>query len=225
MSRFPRRGAAVMLALWCAAAVGCRSVDPWSDIDDPEMEWRAKAAAALALIEADEPERLSEAVALLEGRWNNDGRGEQVALVRFAIVDALGRLGTERAAPIAAEGLSDPDALVRAAAAHALGRLGAVAHRPVLIARLAQDDAAEVRAAIATALADIEDPDGRPSLDAVPALIARLDDTAIVSVGAHAALQRLTLQPLERDPAAWREWWTEWNRAERDAAAAGDRKK
>ncbi len=209
-------------AALCCAAMGCRSLDPWVDIDDPEMVWRAQAAAALGHIDEDEPERVDEAAALLERRWRNDGRGEQVSLVRFAIVEAFAVLGTDRAAPVAIEALSDPEPLVRESAARAIGRLGLVKHRADLVARLKYDDAPEVRATIATALAEIEDPTGEPDLSAVPALIERLEDTAIVAVAAHAALQRLTFQPLNRDPSGWRHWWRAWQASA--PAPGGDRK-
>lgn len=226
MIRARMTGAVIGMVLIVAAA-GCRLVDPWEDIDDPEMEWRAKAAAALGTIEEDEPERLEEAGTLLERRWHNKGRGEPVPLVRFAIIEAFGAMGTLRAAPIVAQGLSDPAPLVRGASAHAIGRLGLVQHRAVLIERLARDESPEVRAAIAAALAEVGDPDAEPDLTAVPALIERLEDTAIVSVAAHSALQQLTLQPLERDPAAWRQWWRVWQGSAPSAAPPGgnERKK
>jgi HEAT repeat protein len=222
-----RTTGAVLAAMLVLVAAGCRLVDPWEDLDDPEMEWRAKAAAALGAIEDDEPERLEEAGTRLERRWHNKGRGEPVPLVRFAIIEAFGELGTPRAAPIVAQGLSDPAPLVRGAAAHAIGRLGLTQHRTVLIERLASDESPEVRAAIATALAEMEDPDAEPDLAAVPALIERLEDTAIVSVAAHSALQQLTLQPLERDPAAWRQWWRVWQGSAPSAEppAGNERKK
>jgi len=214
-----RRVVEALLLLGLAAVAGCRSVDPWIDIDDPEMEWRAKAAMALGHIDEEEPERVNEAAALLERRWDNEGRGEQVPLVRFAIIEGFTVLGTDRAPRILMEGLADPEPLVRESAARAIGRLGLTGKRGALIARLEKDSSPEVRATIASALAEIEDPGGEPSLMAVPALIERLDDTPIVSIAAHVALQQLTFQPLERDSDEWDRWWRRWN-----AAAPGDRK-
>jgi HEAT repeat protein len=217
-----RRVAVLALCTLLTAAAGCRLLDPWEDIDDPEMQWRADAAAALGAIEEDDPDRLDEAAQLLERRWRHKGRGEPVPLVRFAIIEAFAKLGTVRAAPIVLEGLHDPDPLVRSASARAAGRIGLTAHRADLIARLEKDDSPDVRAALATALAVIEDPDGEADLAAVPALIERLEDTAIVSVAAHSALQRLTLQPLERDAGAWRRWWRAWQGGAGTAAPPGD---
>lgn len=163
------------------------------------------------------PDEVEQASSELADVWEDEGS----ALVRYAIVRAFGNLGTTRAIPVAAQGLQDPDERVRAAAAITLGRMRALQETGALVDRLKRDPKPSVRAAAAEALGDLDDPDAPLRLKEVPALIARLDDEPEVSVAAHRSLQRLTLQLLPRERAAWQAWWKQWTASAPDRPSGG----
>jgi HEAT repeat protein len=95
-------------------------------------------------------------------------RGENEAVVRDAIVRALGDVGSPLSAPVLATALADPDRRVRLSAANSLGDLNELEKAPAALVRAAESDDEELAMAAINALAEIHDP------ETVDVLIARL---------------------------------------------------
>ena len=99
----------------------------------------------------------------------SDRANSKVALVRAAVIEALGERQAEQGKPLALKLLTDGDAGVRRAAAIAAGKLRVGEAAPLLLKSATDPDAA-VRAASLGALRQLKDPRG------VPLAVAALDD-------------------------------------------------
>lgn len=112
----------------------------------------------------------------------------------------VAEIGHASGHPVILEGVHSPHVPVRLACLQGLDRLpGDQGFRPAM--NLLRDTDWQVRLESVRALAAIG------KTDAVPALIARLeDDQTLVRGAAHDALVQLTEETLPLDPEAWREW-------------------
>ncbi|MDQ3171968.1 MAG: HEAT repeat domain-containing protein [Acidobacteriota bacterium] len=104
---------------------------------------------------------------------------------RRIVADVLGQIGGADALPMLIDWMSDPDAGVRAAAVEAAGTLGIDDRAHYFVLRALQDDAPDVRAMAARALAR------SPRAGTARYLEPRLDDTWDVAVQTAVALKRL----------------------------------
>jgi len=153
---------------------------------DPRPEVRARAAEALALIDA--PQAVEPLIAAL---------GDDHAGLRRAAAASLGALGNRRAVEPLIRLLADADANVRMAAVESLGRLGRLGQQPAVakIIPLAEDDDPAMRVKAAEALGRLAD---RRATDVLVKNLTHAD--ARVRLAAAKALQQVkdarALQPL-----------------------------
>jgi HEAT repeat protein len=90
--------------------------------------------------------------------------GEPDRRVRLQAVEALGNIEAARSAPALARVMDGNDAELALAAAEAIGNLDDLEHAPVQLIRAASSPDPRMRRAVASALANIEDPAGEPAL-------------------------------------------------------------
>ncbi|MDH3592171.1 MAG: HEAT repeat domain-containing protein, partial [Planctomycetota bacterium] len=182
----PHVRAAVARALWGNAAAVA--------LGDPHPSVRAAACSRVTRIEP----------------MLKIARGDESSAVLVACARALGRIGSDAAAPGVVHLLAKDDASVRRAAVGALLRVP-LAGRDDLLVRIAlEDDDGMVRAAAAAVL----DFHGRADV-ILPRTIAKLRDPAAATrTRAIELIHRLTRVRLEYDPqapdagaAAWKQWW------------------
>lgn len=110
---------------------------------------------------------------------------------RRTVAGVLGQIGGADALPVLIEWMSDPDPAVRAAALEAAGTLGIDDRAHYYVLRALQDDAPDVRAMAARALARSPRPDTARYLE------PQLDDAWDVAVQSAVALRRLGREGLD----------------------------
>src|SRR5574341_1004334 len=148
-------------------------------LDDASLTVRLTAGETLEMVGPPA------APALIEALQNGSGPARRHAAA------TLGQLRESRAAGPLIAGLQNGDTELRRACALALGSLRAMAAIPDLVAALTDDDPT-VRGHCAEALGRIgnEAEDGAAMQVAVPALIARLDDTELQDGSVVASIRR-----------------------------------
>jgi HEAT repeat protein len=110
-------------------------------LNDPDGYHRASAATVLGSIGPDAKLAVPDLILTLREEMQEPFLSDRLRIVRHAIVESLGKIGSREAIPILAENLQAPDSAMRTRAIDALGRFGPAAESAIpALTEVLEDD-------------------------------------------------------------------------------------